>query len=314
MKRFAMKEYGPAETVFEEIDAQPRELADSRIRVEIKAFSVNPYDVSLRSGAMKEMRTLKFPYVLGNDGAGVVTEVAPDVKDFKVGDRVVVHAVGGTYGEEVVLPAKKAAIIPEKMSWTEAAAMVTTGITAYNLLNHLVTLKPSDVVMVQGASGGVGSMLVQLLKEKNIKVLASASKKNEEKVKELGVDGFVAYDEEDPGEIFEDKATIVIDATKGSRKGKEGVQIMEENGKYIALNDLPDEGLRQEKSGYYASFTPKKEYEDKEAFEGLIHSFEKGKLKIAIAEVLPFKLESVVEAHKQLEGHPSAGKIVIERT
>ncbi|EPI00177.1 GroES-like protein [Enterococcus faecalis 13-SD-W-01] len=313
MKRFAIKDYGPAEAVFEEIDAQQRELTDSRIRVEIKAFSVNPYDVSLRSGAMKEMRTLKFPYVPGNDGAGIVTEIAPDVKDFKVGDRVVVHAVGGTYGEEVVLPAKKATIIPEKMSWSEAAGMVTTGITAYNLLNHLLTLKPSDVVMVQGASGGVGSMLVQLLNEKNIKVLASASKRNEEKVKELGVSAFAAYDEVDPGEIFEDKATIVIDATKGSRKGKEGIQIMKENGKYIALNDLPDEGLRAEKSGYYASFTPKKEYEDKEAFEGLIKSYEAGKLKIAIAEILPFKLESVIEAHKQLEGHPSAGKIVIER-
>jgi NADPH:quinone reductase-like Zn-dependent oxidoreductase len=114
MKRFAIKDYGPAEAVFEEIDAQQRELTDSRIRVEIKAFSVNPYDVSLRSGAMKEMRTLKFPYVPGNDGAGIVTEIAPDVKDFKVGDRVVVHAVGGTYGKKLFFQQKKQRLSQKK--------------------------------------------------------------------------------------------------------------------------------------------------------------------------------------------------------
>ncbi len=97
---------------------------------------MNPYDVALRLGEMKEIRTLKFPYVPGNDGAGIVTDWFR-CHNFSVGDRVAVHAVGGTYGEEVVLPSAKVAKIPDKMSWEEAAGMVTPGITAYNLINHL---------------------------------------------------------------------------------------------------------------------------------------------------------------------------------
>lgn len=95
MRRFAINGYGEAQDVFEEINAHPREVDSGHIRVEIKTFSVNPYDVALRSGEMKEIRTLKFPYVLGNDGAGIVTEIGSDVTTVHVGDRVAVHAVGG---------------------------------------------------------------------------------------------------------------------------------------------------------------------------------------------------------------------------
>lgn len=85
MRRFAISGYGPAEKVFQEIVDTPREVTPNHLRVELKAFSINPYDVALRSGKMKEVRTLTFPYVLGNDGAGIVTEVASDVDSFAVG-------------------------------------------------------------------------------------------------------------------------------------------------------------------------------------------------------------------------------------
>lgn len=311
MRRFVMTDYGEAPAVFKEISAEPREVTAGHIRVAIKAFGINPYDVALRSGKMKEVRTLKFPYVPGNDGAGIVTETSVDVDSVKIGDRVVIHTVGGTYGEEVVMPAAKAAKIPEKMSWAEAAGMVTTGLTAYNLLNHLLDLQPTDTVMVQGASGGVGASLLQLLYEKGIRVLASASKKNEEKVRKLGVSEFAAYDETDPAEKFENQADVVIDATKGSIQGETGIRIMKEGGRYIALNELPDLALRQKKEGFYESYVPRKEYQDKEAFSGLLHAYEKGLFTIPIAEELPATLDHVIWAHQQLEGHPPAGKIVL---
>ena len=71
--------------------------------------------------------------VLGNDGAGIVTEIGSDVTTVHVGDRVAVHAVGGTYGEEVVLPSAKAAKIPDEMSWEEAKSRRLHG----QLLDHL---------------------------------------------------------------------------------------------------------------------------------------------------------------------------------
>lgn len=250
MRRFAIKGYGEAQDVFEEIDAHPREVGSGHVRVEIKAFSVNPYDVALRLGEMKEIRTLKFPYVPGNDGAGIVTEIGSDVTTVHVGDRVAVHAVGGTYGEEVVLPSAKVAKIPDKMSWEEAAGMVTPGITAYNLINHLTEIQPTDTVMILGASGAVGSSLIQLLHEKGIRILTSASSKNEEKVKKLGASAFAAYDKTNPGLQFADQADLVIDATKGSIKGETGIQIMKPGGRYVALNDLPDLDLRQKRKAF----------------------------------------------------------------
>ncbi|KAF1299518.1 alcohol dehydrogenase [Enterococcus sp. JM4C] len=311
MKRLAIKEYGPAKAVFEAIEAQPRAVGPAHIRVSLEAFALNPYDVSVRSGRMKEVQSVKFPYVLGHDGTGIVTEVGAEVTELKVGDAVIVYPISGTYGEEVVLPAKKAVKRPSNMSIAEAAALPTMGITAYNILHQLLKIKKGLVVMVQGASGGVGSLLIQLLKANGNHVLASASAKNEDFVKGLGADEFVAYDQADAGAVFANRATIVIDATKGSLSAASGMQILKENGTYIALNNLPKEAERT-KSGTYIAFQPKREYPDKEALEALVSLYERDQLSIHVAEVWPFTLANVIKGHELLEGHPPAGKIVIQ--
>ena len=308
MKRFAIKDYGTAKDVLIEIEAEPRPVDDTHVRVTLAGFAINPYDVSLRQGAMRDFRTLKFPYVLGNDGAGVVTEVGSDVTHVKVGDEVIVHAVGGTYGEEVVVPGKKLVKKPKSMSWEVAAGAVTPWLTTYNLVTHLVGDKIGETVMIQGASGAVGSLLVQFLKVQGKTVLASASKRNEALVRQIGADQFAAYDEEDTGAIFADQADTVIDATKGGRAGEAGMQIMKTGGNFVALNDLPSE---QKKTGNYLSFGPSKDYSDVEALTALTDLADK--IQLTVAEVLPFTLESVVAGHETLEGHPLAGKIIIKK-
>ena len=308
MKRFAMKDYGKAKEVLIEIEAQSRPMDETHVRVELAAFAINPYDVALRQGAMRDFRTLKFPYVLGNDGAGIVTEVGGEVSHIKVGDEVIVHAVGGTYGEEVVVPGGKVVKKPNSMSWEVAAGAVTPWLTAYNLVTHLLGDKIGETVMVQGASGAVGSLLVQFLKEQGKTVLTSASKRNEAMVRSLGADDFAAYDDTDAGEVFADRADTVIDATKGGRAGEAGMKIMKTDGNFVALNELPSE---QKKIGNYLAFGPSKEYSDHEALTVFTELSDKIQLKIT--EVLPFALASVVSAHEKLEGHPSAGKIIIKK-
>lgn len=312
MKRFAMKEYGPADQVLIEIAADPRKMSEKHIRVALKAFGINPYDISLRQGKMQSFRKVNFPYVLGNDGAGIVTEVGSEVTNVKVGDEVLLHAVGGTYGEEIVLPAHKAVIKPEEMTWETAAAIPTTGITAYHLLFSLIQLKPSQTVMIQGASGGVGSILLQLAKQKGNRVLATASSKNQALVERLGADAFGAYDHEDVGELFREQADVVIDATKSSRSFTTGEKILKKGGTYVVLNDLPAENERT-KEGNYLHYGPKKEYSDEIALAALTKAYENDHLSIKIAEVLPFELGVVITAHQQIEGHPPAGKIIIKR-
>ena len=189
--------------------------------------------------------------------------------------------------------------------------MVTPGITAYNLINHLTEIQPTDTVMILGASGAVGSSLIQLLHEKGIRILTSASSKSEEKVKKLGASAFAAYDKTNPGLQFADQADLVIDATKGSIKGETGIQIMKPGGRYVALNDLPDLDLRQKKEGFYESFVPRKEYLDAEAFAGIIKAYQKGAFHVFISMNLSASLKHVIQAHQLVEGHPPAGKIIL---
>lgn len=310
MKRFAMKDYGPAKEVLTELDAEPRPMDDTHVRVKIMAFGVNPYDVSLRQGNMKDFRTLKFPYVLGNDGAGIVTEVGEQVTHVAVDDVVILHAVGGTYGEEIVVPGKKVAKKSAAISWAEAAGAVTPWLTTYNLVTHLLGETIGETILVQGASGAVGSLLVRLLKHQGKTVYATASKRNEEMVRKFGADEFAAYDQQDVGELFKEQADTVIDATKGSRTAESGLKVMKSGGNYVVLNELPQD---QSKPGNYLHFAPSKDYSDLEALEAFNQLYEAADLHITIAKKFPFTLESVIEAHEALEGHPVAGKFIVER-
>jgi len=312
MKRFAITSFGDAEKVFQEIEAAPRELTTPRhIRVAIKAFAVNPYDIAFRKGEMSPKRPPNFPYVLGKDAAGIVTEIGEEVTQLTVGDPVIIHPVGGAYGEEIVLPGHKAVLKPENMSWAEAAGLVTPGITAYHLVTHFLKPTPKTVVMVQGASGSVGSLLVQLLKQLDVVILASASSANKSFVEALGVDRFAAYDKEDVGAAFLNQADIVIDATKGGRTSASGMAIMKTGGTYVALNRLPEEHART-KSGTYRQFGPSPEYDDAEALRALSHLFANQQLHINIAQIFTPTLETIVQSHHLLEGHPPNGKLIFE--
>lgn len=308
MKRFAIKGFGAAREVFEEIEANPRVVDASHVRIAIKTFAVSPYDVAFRQGKMSQ--SIEFPYVLGKDGAGIVTEVGIGVPELKVGDEVIFHALTGSYGEEIVVPGNKVVLKPAEMSFAEAAGLVTPGLTAYNLVTHLLGEAAGEVVAVQGASGAVGSLVVQLLKANGKTVIGTASKRNEELVRNLGVDHFAAYDQVDPGKVFADQADTVIDATKGSRTSESGMKLLKAGGTYIALNDLP---TKRTKAGNYVHFGPSRSYQDQEAFEALTALYKAGKLKLTIAEILPFELTSVITAHEKIEGHPNAGKLIIQK-
>ncbi|WP_314577402.1 NADP-dependent oxidoreductase [Enterococcus gilvus] len=308
MKRFAIKDYGVAKDVMITIEAEPRTVDATHVRVEIQAFAINPYDIALRQGAMRAFRTVKFPYVLGNDGAGIVTEVGDAVTHVTVGDEVIVHAVSGTYGEEIVVPGKKVVKKPASMTWEAAAGAVTPWLTTYNLTTHLLKDRIGETVMVQGASGAVGSLLVQFLKHQGKRVLTSASKQNEALVRQLGADQFAAYDEVDAGEVFADMADTVIDATKGGRASEAGMKIMKAGGNFVGLNELPKE---QKKAGNYVAFGPSKDYSDAEALTALTELSDE--IHVPIAEVRQFDLANVIAAHETVEGHPAAGKIIIKR-
>lgn len=169
------------------------------ILVRVAAASMNPFDWKLIDGILDGKMPHNFPMVLGVDGAGTVEAIGEGVTRFKAGDNIYgqfLHApVGeGSYAEYVVVP-EKAAIshAPEKISLVEAAAIPTAGMTALQLLERL-GLKHEQILLLVGATGGVGSFLVQLAAMQGIYVIATVSTEADAtRMKKLGAKETINY-------------------------------------------------------------------------------------------------------------------------
>lgn len=150
------------------------------IKIKLAAAGLNPFDWKVTDGIMKDSMQHVFPLVLGVDGAGVVMETGEGVTRFKTGDRVygqTIHEpVGeGAYAEYVIVPEQSAmAIAPKSISLVDAAAVPTSGMTALQMLD-LSELKAGQTLLVVGATGGVGSFVVQLAAARGLHVIGTAS-------------------------------------------------------------------------------------------------------------------------------------------
>lgn len=145
--------------------------------IRVSAVAVNPIDTYIRAGLIK--LPAPFPYILGCDFAGIVESVGSDVNRFKVGDRVWGSNQGlmgrqGTFAERIVVDEQWAYPIPQFITEEAAAAVSLVGITAHLGLIGRAALKPGETVFVNGGSGGVGSMVVQIAKAIGARVIATA--------------------------------------------------------------------------------------------------------------------------------------------
>src|SRR5215813_9401938 len=129
--------------------------------VNLKAAGVNLIDVYHREGRYPA----QLPFVPGQEGAGVVSAVGPEVKNVMVGDRVASAGIQGSYAEFAAVPAGKLARIPEKLSFEEAAAAMLQGMTVHYLLHSTYPLKHGETVLIHAAAGGVGQLLVQMARK-----------------------------------------------------------------------------------------------------------------------------------------------------
>lgn len=182
------------------------------VRVKVAAATINPIDTYLRSGLAPVSGA--FPFITGRDFAGVVDAVGPGVKRFKVGDRVwgANQGAGGRTGslaeflksgEDYVYP------LPDGVEPKDAAAAALVGITAHLGLFNRAGLKAGETVFVNGGTGGVGSMVVQMAKAVGAKVVTTAGSDDKVKLaKSLGADMVINYK-------TEDVAKAVKDATGG---------------------------------------------------------------------------------------------------
>ncbi|WP_246507686.1 NADP-dependent oxidoreductase [Actinocrinis puniceicyclus] len=156
-----------------------------QVRIRVRAAGVQPADSKLRSGAWKSWAPVTFPGRLGNEAAGVVDALGPEVTGFAVGDEVLGPA-NGAYADTVVASVKLLAPKPAALTWSEAGALAASGQTASTVLEDLA-VKPGETILVNAAAGGVGLMAVQIAVARGVKVIGTASEANHEFLRGLGV-------------------------------------------------------------------------------------------------------------------------------
>ncbi|MFE1596176.1 NADP-dependent oxidoreductase [Nocardia sp. NPDC058705] len=164
MKAIRFHEFGTSEVLrYEDIDRPVP--GPGQVLVQVAATSFNPVDDHIRAGHLAEMIPMTLPYVPGIDLAGTVAELGADVTGLSIGDRVVAMLPLGSAGgaaEYAVVPAESVAQAPQSTDLVDAAALPLTGLAAWQLTFELAELKPGQTVLVNGAAGAVGSLVVQL--------------------------------------------------------------------------------------------------------------------------------------------------------
>lgn len=220
MRAMTYPEYGNPD-ILQLNDVPVPKVGPGSILIRVERAAVNPVDWKVMSGGLDPMLEAVFPVIPGWDVAGTVEAAGPDTPEFSVGDRVAAYARkevvhGGTYAEYVAVPAESAAVVPADVDIDTAASIPLVGGTALRAL-ETVQLSPDDTLLIHGASGGVGHIAAQLAVDYGTTVIGTASTKNHDRLRELGVTP-VAYGdglEDRVREIAPGGITAVVDFVGG---------------------------------------------------------------------------------------------------
>jgi NADPH:quinone reductase-like Zn-dependent oxidoreductase len=195
MKAVLLYAYGdPGQLRYEDTD-MPK-YGDDEVLVKVRATSINPIDLKMRSGAAKARMPLEFPAILGRDLCGEVSETGRGVTGFPNGMRVMALA-HRTYAEYTVAKADVLSPIPDALNFEQAAALPLATTTGSQLIERAVKPKAGQTVLVTGALGSVGRTAVHVARKNGARVLAGVRAKEKEEAAKLSVDGIVAIDSEE---------------------------------------------------------------------------------------------------------------------
>ena len=200
MKAIVQNDYGTSD-VLRLAEVSLPEMKDNQVLVRVKAASINAGDVFAMRGDPWPIRlTAGFPkpkdYILGWDMAGVVEAACSSVTQFGPGDEVYAACIGAL-AEYVSVPEDKLALKPANLTFEQAAAIPTAAITALKGLRDVGKIQPGQKVLINGASGGVGTFAVQIAKALGAEVTGVCSTRNVDMVRSLGADDVVDYTHKD---------------------------------------------------------------------------------------------------------------------
>jgi NADPH:quinone reductase-like Zn-dependent oxidoreductase len=240
MKAFIIDRYGSnAGLRFAEVPAPP--LGPNDVLVEVHAAGVNPLDSKIRDGEFKLILPYRLPLILGNDVAGVVVAVGPNVRTFRPGDEVYARPDKdriGTFAEFIAIDQADVALKPKNLTMEEAASVPLVGLTAWQALVQKAKLRKGQKVLVHAGSGGVGTIAIQLAKHLGATVATTTSAANIDLVKRLGADTVIDYKKDEFEKILSGYDVVLNSLGKDALE--KSLKVLKPGGQLISISGPPD--------------------------------------------------------------------------
>ena len=304
MKTLQIQQYGGEEQL-QMVEIPKPKAGKGQVVVRIVATTFNPFDFKLASGAMKQMAPLQFPFVPGVDFSGVVDAVGEGVMELRAGDEVFGDpGMGGTYAEYIAVSAGQVALKPKKLSHIEAASLALAAQTAIQMVDR-ANLQKGQTVLIQGASGAVGSIAVQIAQHRGARVIATGTRESAQRLKQYGADVVVDY----KTQRFEDHARnvdAVLDAV-GGEVLERSFAVLKPGGVLVAITQPPSEDLAK-KHEVKASMLVTQS--SSECLRRIAELADAGHIKPFIGKVYP--LSEVRNAWQEARAGRVEGKIVLQ--
>lgn len=320
MKAIRVHAPGPAEVL--QLEAIPVPAAGpGQLLVKLEAAGVNFIDVYKRTG----LYPLPLPSTLGEEGAGSVVAMGPEVGGFEIGDRVAWAMVPGAYAEYAVVPAAKAVPLPNAVSTAVGAAVLLQGMTAHYLATSTYPLGPGVTCLVHAAAGGTGLLLVQIARRRGARVIATTgSDEKAELARKAGADEVIVYSRQDFAtevkRLTAGRGVQVIYDSVGKSTFLPGLEVLAPRGMMVLFGassgpvaPIDPQILNQKGSLFLTrpslgAYIATREELLRRAGD-LFTWIEMGQLAVRIGAEFP--LAQAVAAHRALEGRETSGKVLL---
>jgi NADPH:quinone reductase-like Zn-dependent oxidoreductase len=304
MKAARIHSFGNSEKVKIE-DVPIPKLRKGTALVRVRAAGVNPVDWMEREKIYNPRGTDRLPLTLGQDFAGVIERIAPGSRtSLRKGDAVF-GSSWGSFAEYAVVPLKDLVRKPRRISFVTAASLPLTAMTAWQLVIDTTRPSPKKVFLIHGASGGVGSLAVQLAKWKGAHVVATASRPSFRYLERIGVDVLIDYKKE----RFEKKVTgvdVVIDPIGGDTQ-RRSWGVLKKGGMLVNLIGELDRAAARKAGVRAVDFAMRYDTDDLRRVAELI---ERGIVRPHISKVMPLsRARTALDLNEEGRSH---GKIVLK--
>lgn len=304
MKAIQYKDFGSSDVIEQVEVSTPSIQSGNDVLIQVKAAGVNPIDMKIRMGFMKEIRPVEMPFIPGGELAGIIVAVGDSVSKFKVGDEVIAIPLKNAYAQYVIADENSVVHKPLSLSFEEAASIGVNIGTSQSVLFREGKLEKGQKVLIQGGGGATGAAMIQMAKAAGAYVIATASGKGVELAKGLGADEVIDYKLQDVTSIAKD-VDLVVDTAGGEAQAKL-FQVLKRNGKLLSIAAPPSQELAEqynvEAKFVVSGISP-------ETLKNGLDLLEAGKFRPIVSKT--FKLEEAALAQDFLTAGGVNGKVIL---